>query len=257
MGPGHRALLAALLLTLLQGALAGPGPRSTREAEEEGSGAEPIAVDTTNQEAEPVPEDNLEEEVVVLGGDPSDQIKEENVVKCSKCLKNSFRYRHDGFCGKCVQQEVINVKEQEELETAIRCRKCGKQKFRSRNALLCTDICSAHIELPITTEATAIDKYTKKKEVEKKDSVLKKKETDKMNKKLKKKNQKQEEREKRRQEKQQRKLEKKNKKFGYVPASWSSSRPSQGVAVEQAGVEVAQLGPLGHILQAIIMANTW
>jgi len=257
MAPGHRALLAVLLLTLLHGALAGPGPRSTREAEEEGSGSEPTIADATSEEADPVAEDDLEKEVVLLGGDPTDEIKEENVVKCSKCLKNSFRYRHDGFCGKCVHQEVINVKEQEELETAIRCRKCNKQKFRARNALLCTDVCSTHVELPIATKATPIEKYAKKKEVEKKDSVLKKKETDKLNKKLKKKNQKQEEREKRRQEKQQRKLEKKNKKFGYVPASWSSSSSSQGVAVEQAGVEVAQLGPLGHILQAIILANTW
>merc|ERR1712083_213141 len=116
--------------------------------------------------------------------------------------KNSFRYRHDGFCGKCVKQDVIDVAEQEELDSAVKCRKCSKPKFRSRNALLCSDICQADVELPvnIATNATPI-KFQEGKEEE---SAVDKKE-----KKQAKKNKKKEARERRRKEKQERKLAKK------------------------------------------------
>merc|ERR1712203_1354159 len=124
----------------------------------------------------------------------------------------------------CVDLEVIDVDEQEQLEGAIKCRKCSKPKFRSRNALLCSDICQADIELPvpIATKATPIkfqeekeDMSIVKKEIVKKDTMMDKKKEEKQAKKSKKK----EAREKRRKEKQERKLAKKNKKFGYPPHS--------------------------------------
>merc|ERR1711902_371115 len=153
------------------------------------------------------------EDIVITAEDTSEKIKEENVGKCSKCLKSSFRYRHDGFCGKCVDLEVIDVDEQEELEGAIKCRKCRKPKFRSRNALLCSDICQADVELPVpvATKATPI-KFQEEKEA--------------------KKNKKKEAREKRRKEKQERKLAKKNKKFGYPPNSpgWAVNSESSEVS---------------------------
>merc|ERR1712203_61661 len=126
------------------------------------------------------------EDIVITAEDASEKIKEENVGKCSKCLKSSFRYRHDGFCGKCVDLDVIDVNEQEQLEGAIKCRKCSKPKFRSRNALLCSDICQADIELPvpIATKATPIKFQEKgkeemsivKKDIVKKDTLMEKKE---------------------------------------------------------------------------------
>merc|ERR1712203_103795 len=125
----------------------------------------------------------------------------------------------------CVDLEVIDVDEQEELEGAIKCRKCRKPKFRSRNALLCSDICQADVELPvpIATKATPI-----KFQEEKEESSVVKKEVDKKELKQAKKNKKKEAREKRRKEKQERKLAKKNKKFGYAPGSpgWSVTSES-------------------------------
>merc|ERR1711972_457948 len=178
----------------------------------------------------------------------------ENVGKCSKCLKSSFRYRHDGFCGKCVDLEVIDVDEQEELEGAIKCRKCRKPKFRSRNALLCSDICQADVELPvpIATKATPIkfqeekeESSVVKKEVVKKDTLMDKKEL-----KQAKKN---------RKEEQERKLAKKNKKFGYPPGSpgWSLTSESTMEKENTAAGNNVSLGPLGELFKAIIVANTW
>merc|ERR1712037_861363 len=208
-------------------------------------------------------EDAVEDDgdVVITAEDTSEQIKEENVAKCSKCLKNSFRYRHDGFCGKCVNQDVIDVAEQEQLEGAIKCRKCSKPKFRSRNALLCSDICQADIELPvpIATKATPIKFQEKeeemsivKKEIVKKDTLMEKKEE-----KQAKKSKKKEAREKRRKEKQERKLAKKNKKFGYPPNSPGWTVTSESSKVSTSSEDPVALGPLGYLFQALIVANTW
>merc|ERR1712037_289975 len=187
-------------------------------------------------------EDAVEDDgdVVITAEDTSEQIKEENVAKCSKCLKNSFRYRHDGFCGKCVNLDVIAVAEQEQLEGAIKCRKCSKPKFRSRNALLCSDICQADIELPvpIATKATPIKFQEKekeemsivKKEIVKKDTLMEKKEE---------------------------KQAKKNKKFGYPPNSPGWAVTSESSEVSTSSEDPVALGPLGQLFQALIVANTW
>lgn len=224
--------------------------RDTREAEEEGGEG------TSNTELEPVidVEEEAEGDVGVTADEPVPTIKEDNVIKCSKCLKNSFRYRHDGFCGKCVHQDIINVHEQEKIaEEAVKCYKCARQKFRARNVLLCSDICDVKVELPIPTEVVPVEKYKEVKEAVK--VVTKKKKYEEMEK-PKKKNQKHEEREKRRKEKQQRKLEKKNKKFVYAPTpvAWTSQNLE---TTNPTGAQMAQLNPLGHLLKAIIVANTW
>jgi len=247
--------------------------RDAREAEEVGdekSGATTATTTVKSEElktedvADDIADDEDEDDVVITADDASEQIKEENVAKCSKCLKNSFRYRHDGFCGKCVNLEVIAVAEQEQLEGAIKCRKCSKPKFRSRNALLCSDICQADIELPvpIATKATPIKFQEKekeevsivKKEIVKKDTLMDKKEE-----KQAKKSKKKEAREKRRKEKQERKLAKKNKKFGYPPNSpgWAVTSSESSRVSSSSEDQPVTLGPLGQIYQALFVANTW
>jgi len=262
-----------LLLLFLTSALAlvssSSLSRAAREAEEvvEGSGVTPeVGSQEVKEKDEDVEEEIAEEveDIVITAEDTSEKIKEENVGKCSKCLKSSFRYRHDGFCGKCVDLDVIDVDEQEELEGAIKCRKCRKPKFRSRNALLCSDICQADVELPvpIATKATPIkfqeekeESSVVKKEVVKKDTLMDKKEL-----KQAKKNKKKEAREKRRKEKQERKLAKKNKKFGYAPGSpgWSvTSESTMDKENNNKEGNNVSLGPLGELFKAIIVANTW
>ena len=47
----------------------------------------------------------IDNEITEIHADePSADVKPQNIPKCIKCLKNSFRFRHDGFCGKCVTQ---------------------------------------------------------------------------------------------------------------------------------------------------------
>jgi len=239
--------------------------RDAREAEEVLEENDTTTVNSQELKAKDEDtEDAVEDDgdVVITAEDTSEQIKEENVAKCSKCLKNSFRYRHDGFCGKCVKQDVIEVAEQEELDSAVKCRKCSKPKFRSRNALLCSDICQADVELPvnIATNATPIkfqegkeeESAGDKKEIVKKDTLMDKKEE-----KQAKKNKKKEARERRRKEKQERKLAKKNKKFGYPPNSPGWSVASETSKDDESVEDLVTLGPLGQLFRAIIVANTW
>merc|ERR1712080_39998 len=210
----------------LSGAAALPAVAAvTREdaADVEGSG---VSIDSSG-EKEIVSDAVVNGDVTVTAEDSSETIKGENFNKCFKCLKSSFRYRHDGFCGKCVQQKVIEVTEQERLDD-VRCSKCDKPKFRGRNSLFCSDICDVTVETPVPTQPSPGHIYketTEMEESEKKDKkeIYKKKKQEKIDKtegkyiKQKKKKLKQEERERRRKEKQTRKLEKKNKKFGSAP----------------------------------------
>jgi len=77
--------------------------RNAREAEEvvpeESNATTTTTVKSQDLKSEGVEDETAEDEedVVITAEDTSEQIKEENVGKCSKCLKNSFRYRHDGF----------------------------------------------------------------------------------------------------------------------------------------------------------------
>merc|ERR1711936_1362767 len=101
-------------------------------------------------------------------------------------------------------------------------------KFRSRNALLCSDICQADVELPvpIATKVTPI-KFQEEKEGS---SVVKKEEA------------------------------KKNKKFGYAPGSpgWSvTSESTMDKENNNKEGNNVSLGPLGELFKAIIVANTW
>ena len=67
-------------------------------------------------------------------------------LQCDKCLKLTFRYRHTGFCGKCVKNNYIDPKEQDQLSQAQHCSKCGKTKFRARYQLFCATNCPSEEE---------------------------------------------------------------------------------------------------------------
>merc|ERR1711892_907858 len=121
-----------LLLITLTAAHADSGERSVLEAELD---------DDAENEIEEAQTIESNETVEVIANEPSDKIKEENIDKCSKCLKSTFRYRHDGFCGKCFKQGYIDMTEQQAINTAIRCKKCSKWKNKSRNVLFCSESC--------------------------------------------------------------------------------------------------------------------
>ena len=50
--------------------------------------------------------ENLNDITEIDASEPSGEIKPRNVHKCNKCLKNSYRYSHDGFCGKCLEKVI-------------------------------------------------------------------------------------------------------------------------------------------------------
>ena len=197
------------------------------------------------------------EDVEVTANEPSDTIKDENIDKCDKCLKSTFRYRHDGFCGKCVSNNIIDVNEQQEINDAMRCKKCMKPKFRSRHLLFCSDNCYEEMKTtttststvpPSTTSQTTTTAAPKKSEMSNQDSNTNKKiKVDKYKNKgkdepskNKNKEKKQKRREQKRKEKQERKLLKQKKKYGQTTDS-----------------DVEPLGPLGNVLKYLIVANTW
>jgi len=199
--------------------------------------------DTNTEELDNETTDEELGDIVITANEPTNTIKEENIFKCQKCLKNQFRYRHDGFCGKCVIHDIIDVQEQEKLNTAIRCKKCQKVKFRSRNTLFCTAGCDVRVEQPKTTKkVTTTEKIVVDLERNgEKDEFKKKKEKKKA------------EREQRRKEKQQRKLEKKRKRFG-LTTNFSEPTVQDTPAKDPLDSEV---DVWGEILKVLVIANTW
>ena len=200
-------------------------------------------------------------DIAVTADEPSNQIKPENIDKCDKCLKSTFRYRHDGFCGKCVANNIIDVNEQQRLNDAMRCKKCRKPKFRSRHLLFCSDTCPDQPTTPATTTTTTtttttmttttittststtiasttnpiVEKYGVKTlhtaaAPELTQLVL--------------------ERLRRRQEKQQRKEEKRKEKE-------RRRREKLKLKGQLVTPSTPELGPLGNMLKHIILANTW
>merc|ERR1712212_197986 len=122
-----------------------------------------LEVESTNEsdnEIEEAKPTEITETVEVIANEPSDKIKAENIEKCDKCLKSTFRYRHDGFCGKCVSNNIIDVNEQQEINDAMRCKKCKKPKFRSRHLLFCTDNCYEEIASTSTTTSKSLELTT-------------------------------------------------------------------------------------------------
>jgi len=84
----------------------------------------------------------------------SSHVKPENRDKCDKCLKMSFRFRHDNFCGKCEDNGLIDTVEQAELDNIVRCKKCAKTKFRTRHSLFCSATCPSDDKVSTTSTTT-------------------------------------------------------------------------------------------------------
>jgi len=114
-------------------------------AAEEGSGLdESVAADQPANEIKL--EENEKEEVAVdpvpePEHKPIETIKDENLDKCQKCLKPTFKHKHRNFCKKCFNLKVIDPKEAEELIDAIQCKKCQKPKYKARHGEFCSKEC--------------------------------------------------------------------------------------------------------------------
>merc|ERR1712083_345497 len=206
-----------------------------------------LEVELTNEsenEIEEAKPTDITETVEVIANEPSDKIKAENIEKCDKCLKSTSRYRHDGFCGKCVSNNIIDVNEQQEINDAMRCKKCKKPKFRSRHLLFCTDNCYEET-VTTSTSTTRSSELTTTSKTTPTPPPYVKSDTDIVEDEMirfKNRAKKQKRREQKRKEKQQRKLLKKQKKKSGQLSDYD---------------EAVRLGPLGNVLKYLIVANTW
>merc|ERR1719433_319882 len=115
----HSTLLILLLLTTLEAQV-------TRS---ESPVTEATTVIDVTEDDEMVTTFLPQQDVSLTLPDSSDKIKPQNIEKCDKCLKLTFRYRHVGFCGKCVTNNYIDPEEQHQLAKAQHCSKCRKSKF--------------------------------------------------------------------------------------------------------------------------------
>merc|ERR1712079_840313 len=172
-------------------------------------------------------------DVVVTAQDSSDQVKPENRDKCDKCLKISFRFRHDNFCRKCVDNELLDPEETQELDSLVRCRKCSKTKFRTRHSLFCSTTCPTDDTAESTTSATTTMVSHDESENEVDFWELPKAERRRM--KFLKREERRRERERRRQE----------KEILQVQSSHAVAETDE------------RLGPLGNFLKDLIVANTY
>merc|ERR1712038_497549 len=161
-------------------------------------------------------------DAVVTAQDTSHEVKPENRDKCDKCLKVSFRYRHDNFCSKCVANNLLDEAEQDKLDNVV----------RSRHTLFSSATCPASSEpsppstTPSPTTAATTRSPSLEQEAQNEIDVLEMSKQQRRKLKFKK-------REERRKERERRRQNKKNKESN------------------------VELGPLGTFLKSIIVANTF
>merc|ERR1712179_342184 len=184
-----------------------------------------LEVESNNEsenEIDGVKPTEITETVEVIANEPSDKIKAENIEKCDKCLKSTFRYRHDGFCGKCVSNNIIDVNEQQEINDAMRCKKCKKPKFRSRHLLFCTDNCYEETATTSTSTTRSSELTTTKKTTTTPPPYIKS-DTD-------------------------------NEEDDMIRFK-NREKKKSGQLINYD--EAVRLGPLGNVLKYLIVANTW
>ena len=117
------------------------------------------AVDENNNEDESNPEESTEIEEEEEEDDDNDNEVDhtDNLDRCHKCAKPSFKFKKEFYCSKCVQQGVIKAEE----EKPVHCRKCRKVSYRAKNGDFCEALCSVETAMePIEGEATMDDATT-------------------------------------------------------------------------------------------------
>merc|ERR1712083_1191025 len=125
-----RFIPLGLLLTAL--ALSTALPRNGRQDEVEVKETTPQTTTTTRKEeatddkqldATAVDdEESIEDEDEEDDNDNNEVDQSDNLDRCHKCAKPSFKFKKEFYCSKCVQQGVITVEE----EKPVHCRKCRK-----------------------------------------------------------------------------------------------------------------------------------
>ncbi|XP_023338578.1 cilia- and flagella-associated protein 251 [Eurytemora carolleeae] len=176
-------------------------------------------------------------------------IKEENVEKCQKCLKPTFKFKHEAFCGKCAAQKIIDAEEAEELSDAIQCKKCLKAKYKARHEEFCSNEC---VDME---EEKEVEKKVEEKEEEIVTESVKMVDAE-------------EDEEKEEEEveasstenqvnKKNKNKRKKNKNQNKKNANKFTTEMDEEKVEETTTMKIVELGPLGNLIKALVVQNTW
>ena len=114
-------------------------------------------LDATAVDDEESIEDEDEEED---DNDNNEVDQSDNLDRCHKCAKPSFKFKKEFYCSKCVQQGVIKVEE----EKPVHCRKCRKVSYRAKNGEFCEALCSVETAMEPIEDEAAMDEATTEEE---------------------------------------------------------------------------------------------
>ena len=190
-------------------------------------------------------EEDKEEE---LGSGSAEEIKLENIEKCQKCLKPTFKSKHAAFCGKCAAQNIIDSDEAEELSDAIQCKKCLKAKYKARHEEFCSNECTDMEEDAVTEADIPMEKVKQEESATEDVQQAEEEEATETpvptNSGKNKKNQ------------SRNKNKNKNKK---ERNKFASTISDEDIKVDEATTQstTVDLGPLGNLIKALVVQNTW
>ena len=129
--------------------------RQTREADEEATTAKAVteseATEENKMDVVAAPElDAVEEDE---SDDDTEEVENEtadNMDRCHKCLKQSYQFKKEFYCAKCVREGVVKLSQ----DKPVKCKKCRKGNYRAKNKDFCSAECPVEsaMELMETTE---------------------------------------------------------------------------------------------------------
>merc|ERR1712083_316574 len=158
MEGGRYLILAAVGMALLNTAYS--NPRQIRETEDENVTTTTTTVSTTTLESvveKIIESDNeIDDAAEIEQHDENTEHEEhENYKNCHKCHKESFKYRKDLFCDKCIKKGLVNL--EKDVGKKPHCKKCKKSKFRNKNGDFCKMKCPNEMDEEIVENETTTE----------------------------------------------------------------------------------------------------
>ena len=124
-----------------------------READEEATTAKAVTESeaTEDKEMDVVAAPELDEVEEDKSEDDTEEVEDEtadNMDRCHKCLKQSYQFKKEFYCAKCVREGVVKLSQD---KPPVKCKKCRKGNYRAKNK----DFCSA--ECPVESAMEVMD----------------------------------------------------------------------------------------------------
>ena len=84
--------------------------------------------------------------------DDTEEVEDEtadNMDRCHKCLKQSYQFKKEFYCAKCVREGVVKLSQ----DKPVKCKKCRKGNYRAKNKDFCSAECPVESAMEVM-EAT-------------------------------------------------------------------------------------------------------